>query len=166
MGKLETKLINDTRKTLVLYEEASNAAQTRICVLQRPNEQPAAVLETNTYTKRTNVAGEPSFYVHSVDPNDSYSTLRVWTQKKEAASPKADASASPKADASGSPKADASASTPDGEVAAPTPEGDARKKQKEQNTLEVDPPKEQKEQTMSSPLGNLFKRMGNFFKTH
>jgi hypothetical protein len=82
MGKLETKLINDTRKTLVLYEEASNAAQTRICVLQRPNEQPAAVLETNTDTKRTNIAGEPSFYVHSVDPNDSYSTLRVWCGKK------------------------------------------------------------------------------------
>jgi hypothetical protein len=66
----------------VLYEEASNAAQTRICVLQRPNEQPAAVLETNPDTKRTNVAGEPSFYVHSVDPNDSYSTLRVWCGKK------------------------------------------------------------------------------------
>ncbi len=78
MGKLETKLINDTRKTLVLYEEASNAAQTRICELRRPNEQPAAVLETNTDTKRTNIAGEPSFYVRSVDPNDSYSTLRVW----------------------------------------------------------------------------------------
>ncbi|CAK9219211.1 unnamed protein product [Sphagnum troendelagicum] len=203
MGKLETKLINDTRKTLVLYEEASNAAQTRICVLQRPNEQPAAVLETNPDTKRTNVAGEPSFYVHSVDPNDSYSTLRVWcgkkavfgvstdemldndvitirqednafikhckprTQKKEAASPKADTSASPKADASAStPEGDTVASTPESEVAAPTPEGDARKKQKEQNTLEVDPPKEQKEQTTSSPLGNLFKRMGNFFKTH
>jgi hypothetical protein len=81
MGKLETKLINDTRKTLVLYEEASNAAQTRICVLQRPDE-PAAVLETNPDTKRTNVAGEHSFYVHSVDPNDSYSTLRVWCGKK------------------------------------------------------------------------------------
>jgi hypothetical protein len=82
MGKLETKLINDTRKTLVLYEEASNAAQTRICELQRPNEQPASVLVTNPDTKRTNVAGEPSFYVHSVDPNDSYSTLRVWCGKK------------------------------------------------------------------------------------
>jgi hypothetical protein len=83
MGKLETKLINDTRKTLVLYEEASNAAQTRICTLQRPNEQPVATkLETNPQTKRTNVVGEPSFYVHSVDPNDSYSTLRVWSGKK------------------------------------------------------------------------------------
>ncbi|CAM6051960.1 unnamed protein product [Sphagnum compactum] len=194
MGKLETKLINDTRKDLVLYEEASNAAQTRICVLQRPNEKPAAVLETNTDTKRTNIAGEPSFYVHSVDPNDSYSTLRVWwgkqavfgvstdemldndvitirqkgnefikdfkprNQKKEAASPKADASAS-------TPEGDTVASTPEGDVAAPTPEGDARKKQKEQTTPEVDAPKEQKEQTTSSPLGNWFKRMGNFFKT-
>lgn len=203
MGKLETKLINDTRKTLVLYEEASNAAQTRICELQRPNEQPASVLVTNPDTKRTNVAGEPSFYVHSVDPNDSYSTLRVWcgkkavfgvstdemldndvitirqegnafikhckprNQKKEAASPKADASASTlEGDTVAStPEGDMVASTPEGDVAAPTPEGDARKKQKEQNTLEVDPPKEQKEQTTSSPLGNLFKRMGNFFKT-
>jgi hypothetical protein len=82
----------------------------------------------------------------------------VRNQKKEAASPKADASASTL-------EGDTVASTPEGDVAAPTPEGDARKKQKEQNTLEVDPPKEQKEQTTSSPLGNLFKRMGNFFKT-
>lgn len=194
MGKLETKLINDTRKTLVLYEEASNAAQTRICVLQRPNEQPAAVLETNPDTKRTNVAGEPSFYVHSVDPNDSYSTLRVWCGKKAVFGVSTDEmldnevitirhdgngfnkhykprnqkkEASPKADASAStPEGDTVASIPEGDVAAPTPEGDASKKQKEQITLEVDALKEQKEQTTSSPLGNLFKRIGNFFKTH
>ncbi len=91
----------------------------------------------------------------------------VRNQKKEAASPKADASASTlEGDTVAStPEGDTVASTPEGDVAAPTPEGDARKKQKEQNTLEVDPPKEQKEQTTSSPLGNLFKRMGNFFKT-
>jgi hypothetical protein len=73
----------------------------------------------------------------------------VRNQKKEAASP----------------KADAFASTPEGDTVASTPEGDAHKKQKEQTTLEVDAPTEQKEQTTSSPLGNLFKRMGNFFKT-
>ncbi len=84
IGKLETKLINDTRKTLVLYEEASNAAQTRICVLERQNEESAAVLETNPDTKRTNVAGNytTSFFVHSVDPYNSYSTLQVWCGKK------------------------------------------------------------------------------------
>ncbi len=81
----------------------------------------------------------------------------VRNQKKEA-SPKADASAS-------TPEGDTVASIPEGDVAAPTPEGDASKKQKEQITLEVDALKEQKEQTTSSPLGNLFKRIGNFFKT-
>jgi hypothetical protein len=66
----------------VLYEEASNAAQTRLCVLQGPNEQGTVVLETNPGTRRTNVGGRPSFYVHSVDPNDTYSTLRVWYGKE------------------------------------------------------------------------------------
>ncbi len=59
-----------------------------------------------------------------------------------------------------SPKAVASASTPEGHTITPTPEVDVAGP-----TPEVDPPKEQKEQATSSPLGNLFKRMGNFFKT-
>ncbi len=83
MCNLKTKLINDTRQTLVLHEEeASNGVYNRICVLRRPNEQPAVVLKTNPYTRRTRVAGEPSFYVLSWHPEDSYSVLRFWSGKK------------------------------------------------------------------------------------
>ncbi len=82
----------------------------------------------------------------------------VRNQNEEAASPKAVASAS-------TPEGHTVTPTPEVDVAAPTPEGDAHKKQEERITPEVDPPKEQKEQTTSSPLGNLFKRVGNFFKT-
>jgi serine/threonine protein kinase len=81
-GNLLTKLFNDTRKTLVLYEEASNAAQIRLCELQGPNEECTIVLETNPGTGRTNLAGKPSFYVHSVDPNETYSALPVWCRKE------------------------------------------------------------------------------------
>ncbi len=42
-----------------------------------------AVLVTNPNTRKTQLAGySPSFYVHSVDPNDSYATLRLWFGKK------------------------------------------------------------------------------------
>jgi hypothetical protein len=82
------------------------------------------------------------------------------------------------AKADGSAKADASASTQEGDTVASTPEGDTVAATQEDDTvastpegdaaahtLEVDAPKEQKEQTASSPLGNFFKRMGNFFIT-
>ncbi|CAM6015074.1 unnamed protein product [Sphagnum balticum] len=162
MGKLDTKLINDTRKTLVLYEEASNTAQTRICELRRPNEQPAAVLETNTDTKRTNIAGEPSFYVRSVDPNDSYSTLRVWFGSNAVLGVTTDEMVDNDVITIRQ-EGDAFIKhcKPRNEAA---PEGDAPKKQKEQTTLECEAPKEEKEQTTTSPFGNFFKRMGNFFK--
>ncbi len=41
------------------------------------------MLVTNPNTRKTQLAGySPSFYVHSVDPNDSYATLRLWFGKK------------------------------------------------------------------------------------
>ncbi len=79
MVKLKTKLINDTNKHLVLCEEASNGSQTRIKVLDprvpdkqtREGDEQNAVLVTNPNTRKTELAGySPSFYVHSVDPND------------------------------------------------------------------------------------------------
>ncbi|CAK9264435.1 unnamed protein product [Sphagnum jensenii] len=91
MVKLTTRLINDTNKPLVLCEEASNGSQTRIKVLdprvpdkQTPEgDEQNAVLVTNQSTRKTKLAGySPSFYVHSVDPNDSYATLRLWFGKK------------------------------------------------------------------------------------
>jgi hypothetical protein len=82
MGKLETKLINDTRETLEISEEVFHGARRWICKLQCPNEQPPSVLKTNPGTGRTNVRGEPSFYVQSVDPNDTYCTFGVWCGKR------------------------------------------------------------------------------------
>jgi hypothetical protein len=91
MVKLTTKLINDTTKHLVLCEEASNGSQTRIKVLDpRPpdkqipeSDEQKAVLVTNPSTRKTELAGySPSLYVHSVDPNDSYATLRLWFHEK------------------------------------------------------------------------------------
>jgi hypothetical protein len=91
MVKLTTKLSNDTDKHLVLCEEASNGSQTRIKVLdprvpdkQTPEgDEQNAVLVTNRNTGKTKLAGySPSFYVHSVDPNDSYATLRLWFGNK------------------------------------------------------------------------------------
>jgi hypothetical protein len=91
MVKQETTLINATRKPLDLYEEASNGSQSRIKVLdprvpekQTPEGDEAnAVLVTNPNTRKTELAGHsPSLYVHSVDPNDSYSTLRLWSDNE------------------------------------------------------------------------------------
>jgi hypothetical protein len=91
MVKLTTKLINNTNKHLVLCEEASNGSQTRIKVLdprvpdkQTPEgDEQNAVLVTNPNTRKTELVGySPSFYVHSVDPNDSYATLRLWFGEK------------------------------------------------------------------------------------
>jgi len=91
MVKLTTKLINDTTKHLVLCEEASNGSQTRIKVLDpRPpdkqipeSDEQKAVLVTNPSTRKTELEGySPGFYVHSVDPNDSYATLRLWFREK------------------------------------------------------------------------------------
>jgi len=76
---------------LVLCEEASNGSQTQIKVLdprvpdkQTPEgDEQNALLVTNPNTRKTDLAGySPSFYVHSVDPNDSYATLRLWIGKK------------------------------------------------------------------------------------
>jgi hypothetical protein len=87
MVKLTTRLINETNKPLVLCEEASNGSQTRIKVLEPrvDNQQTpeGELLVTNPNTRKTELPGyAPSFYVHSVDPNDSYATLRLWFDKK------------------------------------------------------------------------------------
>jgi hypothetical protein len=91
MDKQKTTLINATEKPLELYEEASNGSQRRIRVLdprvpekQTPEGDEAnAVLVTNPNTRKTELAGHsPSLYVHSVDPNDSYSALRIWSDNE------------------------------------------------------------------------------------
>jgi len=90
MGKKKTTLINETEKPLDLYEEASNGSQRQISVLKPSSDKQTAederqqtVLKTSRNTGKTKVEGiSPSLYVHSVDPNDSYSTLRLWSDKQ------------------------------------------------------------------------------------
>jgi hypothetical protein len=86
MVKQKTTLINATRKPLELYEEASNGSQRRMQVLDPgvpEGDEANTVLVTNQSTRKTELAGHsPNFYVHSVDPNDSYATLRLWYDKK------------------------------------------------------------------------------------
>jgi hypothetical protein len=83
MGRLKTTLINATEKPLELYEEASNASQRRISVLQPSGDKQQTVSKSNRNTGKIEIEGiSPSFYEHSVDPNDSYSTLRLWFDKQ------------------------------------------------------------------------------------
>jgi hypothetical protein len=90
MPRKKTTLINATEKPLELYEEASNGAQRRISVLKPSSDKQTAeddeqktVLQTNRNTGKTKVEGYfPSFHVHSIDPNDSYSTLRLWSDNE------------------------------------------------------------------------------------
>jgi hypothetical protein len=90
MGKLNTRLVNETDKILVVYEVTSNGAQARLKELKpKPaaessdSKKNTAKLVTSTPTGETNVVDKPDFLVQSaVDPNDSYKTLRVWHGKE------------------------------------------------------------------------------------
>ncbi len=90
MGKLNTTLVNETDKILVVYEVTSNGAQARLKELKpKPaaessdSRKNTAKLVTSTPTGQTNVVDKPDFLVQSaVDPNDSYKTLRVWHGKE------------------------------------------------------------------------------------
>ncbi|CAM6023067.1 unnamed protein product [Sphagnum balticum] len=80
MGKLKTTLVNDTNKTLQLFEQTSNGEYT-----QRPNllgtrSQPnhtVTVETTESSPRQTNIVGDPDYFVES-DPNQTYWTLSVW----------------------------------------------------------------------------------------
>ncbi len=90
MGKLNTTLVNETDKILVVYEVTSNGAQARLKELKpkiaassSDSKTNTAKLVTSTPTGETNVVDKPDFLVQSaVDPNDSYKTLRVWHGKE------------------------------------------------------------------------------------
>jgi hypothetical protein len=88
MGKLNTTLVNETDKILVVYEVTSNGAQARLKELKpkpaaESSDSNIANLVTSTPTGETNVVDKPDFLVQSaVDPNDSYKTLRVWHGKE------------------------------------------------------------------------------------
>jgi hypothetical protein len=97
MVKHLTTLINNTDKELPIYEESSNGALTKVALL-RPKHVPTTTPTTTdvhakhdpTTTPTTNYVSEnsrstqelPNSYVYSVDPNDSYATIRIWCGKQ------------------------------------------------------------------------------------
>jgi hypothetical protein len=97
MVKLRTKLINNTDKKLTIFEQSSNGAQTFVALLY-PRDVPTTTLTTTdvpakddpTTTPRTNsISGNSRLtqelrnsYVYSVDPNNSYATIRIWCGKE------------------------------------------------------------------------------------
>lgn len=83
MGKLKTNLINETNKTLELFEETSNRTQIRRCRLTPKGEpNPNITLETSTSNPpQTTIVGESNYLVEC-DPNQTYWTLRVWCNNK------------------------------------------------------------------------------------
>jgi hypothetical protein len=83
MGKLKTNLVNETNKTLELFEETSNGTQIWRCRLTPKGEpNPNITLETSTTNPpQTNIVGESNHLVEC-DPNQTYWTLRVWCNNK------------------------------------------------------------------------------------
>jgi hypothetical protein len=82
MVKLLTTLINNTDKVLPIYEESSNGALTMVVWLG-PKHDPTTTPTTNDVSENSRSTQElPNSYVYSVDPNDSYATIRIWCGKK------------------------------------------------------------------------------------
>jgi hypothetical protein len=83
MGKLKTTLVNDSNKTLQLFEQTSNGEYTRRANLLGARTQPnrnVTVETTESSPRQTNIVGEPDYLVES-DPNQTYWTLSVWHGK-------------------------------------------------------------------------------------
>ncbi|KAH8965844.1 hypothetical protein BDL97_04G137700 [Sphagnum fallax] len=83
MGKLKTTLVNDTNKTLQLFEQTSSGEYTRRANLLGTRSQPnrnVTVETTESSPRQTNVVGESDYFIES-DPNQTYWTLSVWHGK-------------------------------------------------------------------------------------
>jgi len=83
MGKLKTNLVNETNKTLELFEETSSRPQIRRCRLTpKGDPNPNITLETSTSNPpHTNIVGESNYLVEC-EPNQTYWGLRVWCNNK------------------------------------------------------------------------------------
>ncbi|CAK9224349.1 unnamed protein product [Sphagnum troendelagicum] len=83
MGKLRTTIVNDTNKTLQLFEQTSSGEYTRRANLLGTRSQPNrnVTVETTESTPRlSNILGESDYFIES-DPNQTYWTLSVWHGK-------------------------------------------------------------------------------------
>jgi hypothetical protein len=84
MGKVKTTIVNDTKKTLQLFDQTSNGEYTwRANLLGTRSQQNANItLETTESSpQQTYIVGEPDYLVES-DPNQTYWTLSVWHGKE------------------------------------------------------------------------------------
>lgn len=84
MGKLKTTLVNDTNKTLQLFEQTSNGEYTRRANLLGTRSQlnrNVTVETTESSPRQTNIVGETDYLVEC-DPNQTYWTLSVWHGKE------------------------------------------------------------------------------------
>jgi hypothetical protein len=81
MGKLKTTFVNDTNKTLQLFDQTSNGEYTlRATLLGRTQSQPnhnVTVETTESSPRQTNIVGELDYLVEC-DPNQTYWTLSLW----------------------------------------------------------------------------------------
>jgi hypothetical protein len=79
MGKLKTSIVNETDKTLQLFDQTSNGEYThRAKLLPNPN---ATVETTERSPQLKSIEGEPNLLVES-DPNQSYWLLSLWYGKE------------------------------------------------------------------------------------
>jgi hypothetical protein len=94
MGKLHTTLINKTDRELTIFEETSNGALTLVARLSANNalartttdlhaKHDGTITATNYVSKNSRSTQElPMSYVFSIDPNDSYSVIRIWYDRE------------------------------------------------------------------------------------
>jgi hypothetical protein len=84
MGKQKTTLVNDTNKTLQLFEQTSNGEYTRrdnLLATRSQRNRNVTVETTESSPRQTNVVGETDYLVEC-DPNQTYWTLSVWHGKE------------------------------------------------------------------------------------
>jgi hypothetical protein len=73
MGRLKTIIVNETDKTLQLFEQTSNGEYRR---------RPSLLPNPNVETTERNPQLKSIDYVVEVDPNETYWTLSVWHGKE------------------------------------------------------------------------------------
>jgi hypothetical protein len=76
MGKLKAIIVNETDKTLQLFEQTANGQYMRLAnLLPNPN---ATVETTERSPQLKSIEGEPNYLVVEIDPNQTFWILSVW----------------------------------------------------------------------------------------
>jgi hypothetical protein len=76
MGKLQTNIVNETDKTLQLFEQTSNGEYMRVAnLLPKPN---ATVETTERSPQLESIKGWPNHLMVQIDRNQTFWILSVW----------------------------------------------------------------------------------------